>query len=203
MQRGARTAKGASPDAPEAAAPCKEFERLETAWYTKRLPNLAANMRLVIAVFDRSGPGLARGRRHRRDVEQQVLLCGSTNSEWLQRNRGHEPHAWLCCSTCGRDHGGQAGGLAGQSGDTASAGSHSCMVRRERPLALRTGIATAATQPPSDLRSHAIWRASIEGSTSSPAVFTQSGSSSFLIPVAGKRRAVSTRTCRSSRNRVR
>jgi hypothetical protein len=43
MQRGAQTAKAASPDAPEAAAPCEEFERLETAWYTKRLPNLAAS----------------------------------------------------------------------------------------------------------------------------------------------------------------
>jgi hypothetical protein len=73
MQRRAQTAKAASPDAPEAAAPCKEFERLETAWYTKRLPNLAGSN----AVGDRgiltspAGAG-ARGRRHRLDLEQQV-----------------------------------------------------------------------------------------------------------------------------------
>jgi len=72
MQRRAQTAKAASPDASEAAAPCKEFERLETAWYTKRLPNLAASN-----VGDRGiltspvGAG-ARGRRHRLDLEQQV-----------------------------------------------------------------------------------------------------------------------------------
>ena len=35
MQRGAQTAKAASPDALEAAALCEEFERAETAWYTK------------------------------------------------------------------------------------------------------------------------------------------------------------------------
>ena len=44
----------------KAAAPCEEFERAETAWYTKRLPNLAATMRLAIEVFDPFGPGLAR-----------------------------------------------------------------------------------------------------------------------------------------------
>jgi hypothetical protein len=60
MQRGAQTARAASPDVPEAAALCEEFERVETAWYTKGLPNLAASMRLAIEVFDTFGPGLAR-----------------------------------------------------------------------------------------------------------------------------------------------
>ena len=60
MQRGAQTARAASPDVLEAAALCEEFERVETAWYTKRLPNLAASMRLAIEVFDTFGPGLAR-----------------------------------------------------------------------------------------------------------------------------------------------
>ena len=74
MQRGAQTAKAASPDALEAAAPCEEFERVETAWYTKRLPNLAASMRLAIEVFDTFGPGLARVDDDTdRDLEQQVF----------------------------------------------------------------------------------------------------------------------------------
>jgi hypothetical protein len=60
MQRGAQTARAASPDAPEAVALCEEFERVKTAWHTKRLPNLAASMRLAIEVFDTFGPGLAR-----------------------------------------------------------------------------------------------------------------------------------------------
>jgi hypothetical protein len=60
MQRGAQTAKAALPDVLKAAAPCEEFERAETAWYTKRLPNLATSMRLAIEVFDPFGPGLAR-----------------------------------------------------------------------------------------------------------------------------------------------
>ena len=75
MQRGAQTARAASPDAPEAAALCEEFERVKTAWYTKRLPNLAAGMRLAIEVLDTFGAGAgARGRRHRRDLEQQVFV---------------------------------------------------------------------------------------------------------------------------------
>ena len=75
MQRGAQTTKAASPDAPEAAALCEEFERVETAWYTKGLPNLAASMRLAIEVFDTFGAGAgARGRRRRRDLAQQVFV---------------------------------------------------------------------------------------------------------------------------------
>jgi len=95
MQRRAQTAKGASPDAPEAAAPCKEFERLETAWYTKRLPNLAANMRLVIAVFDRSGPGLARVDddtdamwNNKFSCVGQRIQSGSNAIEVMNRTRG-------------------------------------------------------------------------------------------------------------------
>ena len=38
----------------------RSFSGVETAWYTKRLQNLAANMRLAIEVFDRAGPRLAR-----------------------------------------------------------------------------------------------------------------------------------------------
>lgn len=60
MQRGAQTANAASPAAPEVAALCDELERIETAWYTKGLPNLAASMRLALEVFDTYGPGLAR-----------------------------------------------------------------------------------------------------------------------------------------------
>jgi hypothetical protein len=60
MQRRAQTAQAASPDAPEAAALCRSLSGVETAWYTKRLQNLAASMRLAIEVFDGSGPGLAR-----------------------------------------------------------------------------------------------------------------------------------------------
>lgn len=60
MQRGAQTAKAALPDVLKAAALCEEFERVKTAWYTKRLPNLAARMHLAIEVFDTFGPGLAR-----------------------------------------------------------------------------------------------------------------------------------------------
>ena len=96
MQRGAQTARAASPDALEAAAPCEEFERVETAWYTKRLPNLAASMRLAIEVFDTFGPGLARvDDEPRPRFGTTRFLCGLTNSAWLQRNRGHEPLAWL------------------------------------------------------------------------------------------------------------
>ena len=60
IQRGAQTARAASPDAPEAAPLCRSLSGVETAWYTKRLPNLAASMRLAIEVFDTLGPGLAR-----------------------------------------------------------------------------------------------------------------------------------------------
>jgi hypothetical protein len=75
MQRGAQTARAASPDAPEAVALCEEFERVKTAWYTKRLPNLAASMRLAIEVFDTFGPGLARvdDDTEAGDLEQQVF----------------------------------------------------------------------------------------------------------------------------------
>jgi len=38
----------------------RSFSGVETAWYTKRLQNLAANMRLAIEVFDRAGPRLTR-----------------------------------------------------------------------------------------------------------------------------------------------
>jgi hypothetical protein len=38
----------------------RSFSGVETAWYTERLQNLAANMRLAIEVFDRAGPRLAR-----------------------------------------------------------------------------------------------------------------------------------------------
>jgi hypothetical protein len=109
MQRGAQTARAASPDAPEAVALCEEFERVETAWYTKGLPNLAACMRLAIEVFDTFGPGWrAWTTRPRPRFGRTRFLCGLTNSAWLQRNRGHEPLAWLCCSTCGCDHGGSS-----------------------------------------------------------------------------------------------
>ena len=45
---------------PRRVALCEEFERVKTAWYTKRLPNLAAGMRSAIEVLDTLGPGLAR-----------------------------------------------------------------------------------------------------------------------------------------------
>ena len=38
----------------------RSLSGVETAWYTKRLPDLAASMRLAIEVFDPFGPGLAR-----------------------------------------------------------------------------------------------------------------------------------------------
>jgi len=50
MQRGAQTAKAATPDVLKATVPCEEFDWVATAWYTKRLPNLAASMRLAIEV---------------------------------------------------------------------------------------------------------------------------------------------------------
>jgi hypothetical protein len=42
------------------------------------------------------------------------------------------------------------------------------MVSRDRPFALCAGTSTAAAQPPSARRSHAIWRAFIDGSSSNP-----------------------------------
>jgi hypothetical protein len=78
MQRGVQTARAASPDVLEAAAPCEEFERVETAWYTKRLPNLAASMRLAIEVFDTSGPGLARV-----DDETEAAIWNNKFFVWL------------------------------------------------------------------------------------------------------------------------
>ena len=78
MRRGAQTAKAASPAAPEAAALREELERVETAWYTKGLPNLAASMRLAIEVFDTFGPGLARV-----DDETEAAIWNNKFFVWL------------------------------------------------------------------------------------------------------------------------
>ena len=116
---------------------------------TKRLPNLAASMRLAIEVFDRSGSGLARVDDDTAAIWNNKFSCvaqriqrGSNAIEVMNRSRGCAARRVDATTEV------KPGGLAGQSGDTASAGSHSCMVRRERPLALRTGIATAADPAP-------------------------------------------------------
>lgn len=73
----------------------RSLSGVETAWYTKRLQNLAANMRLVIEVFDRSGPGLARVDddtdamwNNKFSCVAQRIQSGSNAIEVMNRTRG-------------------------------------------------------------------------------------------------------------------
>jgi hypothetical protein len=72
MQRGAQTARAASPDAPEGVALCEEFERVKTAWY-EEVDESGGKHAVAIEVFDTFGQGLARVDDTDRDLEQQVF----------------------------------------------------------------------------------------------------------------------------------
>ena len=68
---------------------------VETAWYTKGLPNLAASMRLAIEVLDTFGPGLARVDDDAKPRFGTTSFCvaqriqrGSNAIEVMNRSRG-------------------------------------------------------------------------------------------------------------------
>ena len=79
MQRRAQTAKAHHQMPPEAAALCKEFERLETDWYTKRLPNLGASNTVGDrGIWTRVGRELARV-----DDDTGAAMWNNKFSVWL------------------------------------------------------------------------------------------------------------------------